>query len=73
MSNSFLKEYKEFADFFYPNTVLYQIGYRADKKWWGTLEAPVPKSLGEILAAATRQECGIVWVDFSLRDVLPTE
>ncbi len=71
--DSFLKEYKEFADFFYPNTVLYQIGYRADKKWWGALETPIPKTLGEKLAAITRQECGIVWVDFSLRDVLPTE
>ncbi len=71
--DGFLKEFKEFADFFYPNTVLYQIGYRADKKWWGELEAPIPKTLGERLAAGTRQECGIVWVDFSLRDVLPTE
>ncbi len=71
--DSFLKEYREFADFFYPNAVVYQIGYRADKKWWGTLEAPIPKTLGEKLAAGTRQECGIVWVDFSLRDVLPTE
>ena len=71
--DSFLKEYREFADFFYPNIVLYQVGYRADKKWWGMLEPPIPKSLGEKLAAGTRQECGIVWVDFSLRDVLPTE
>ncbi len=71
--DGFLKEFKEFADFFYPNTVIYQIGYRADKKWWGTLEAPIPKTLGEKLAAGTRQECGIVWVDFTLRDVLPTE
>ena len=71
--DSFLKEYREFADFFYPNTVVYQVGYRADKKWWGALDTPIPKTLGEKLAAQTRQECGIVWVDFSLRDVLPTE
>jgi hypothetical protein len=71
--DSFLNEFKEFADFFYPNTVIYQIGYRADKKWWGALEAPIPKTLGEKLAASTRQECGIVWVDFSLRDVLPID
>lgn len=70
---SFLAEYKQFAETYYPNLVLYQIGYRADKKWWGGVTAPIPKTLGEQLAAGTRQDCGIVWVDFSLRDVLPTE
>ncbi len=70
---SFLAEFKHFADFFYPNTVLFQIGYRADKPVWGAEAAPIPKTLGEKLAAQTRQECGIVWVDFTLRDVLPTE
>lgn len=69
---SFLKEYKEFADFFYPNTVVFQVGYRADKTWWNSLAAPIPETLGEKLASQTRQDCGIVWVDFSLRDVLPT-
>jgi hypothetical protein len=67
----FLAEFKEFADFFYPNTVMFQIGYRADKAWWSTIAAPIPKTLGEKLAAQTRQDCGIVWVDFSLRDVVP--
>jgi hypothetical protein len=70
---SFLAEYKQFSEFFYPNTVVFQIGYRADKKWWGSLAAPIPKTFGEQLAAGARQDCGIVWVDFSLRDVVPTE
>jgi hypothetical protein len=67
---SFVDEFKEFAEFFYPATVMYQIGYRADRVWWGNLEAPIPKTLGERLAAGTRQQCGIVWVDFTLRDVV---
>ncbi len=70
--DSFLSEFKEFADFFYPNTVMFQIGYRADRVWWNEIAAPIPKTLGEKLAARTRQDCGIVWVDFTLRDVLPT-
>ncbi len=70
---SFLAEYKEFADFFYPNPVMFQIGYRDDKKWWSSQPAPIPKTLGEKLAAQTRQDSGIVWVDFTLRDVLPTD
>jgi hypothetical protein len=69
---SFLAEYKEFADFFYPNMVMFQIGYRADKAWWQSVTAPIPRTLGEKLAAQTRQDCGIVWVDFTLRDVLST-
>ena len=68
---SFLAEYKEFADYFYPNTVMFQIGYRADKVWWKDIAAPIPKTLGEKLALQTRQDCGIIWVDFTLRDVLP--
>jgi hypothetical protein len=67
----FLAEYKQFADFFYPNTVMFQIGYPADKPWWSSSAAPVPKTLGELLASQARQDCGIVWVDFTLRDVLP--
>lgn len=67
----FLAEYKDFADFFFPNTVMFQVGYRADKIWWSKVAVPIPKTLGEKLAAQTRQECGIVWVDFTLRDVLP--
>jgi hypothetical protein len=69
----FLAEYKEFSDFFYPNAVAFQIGYPRDKVWWSQLAAPVPKTLGERLASMVRQECGIAWVDFGMRDVLPTD
>jgi len=65
----FLKEMAEFSEFFYPNTVLYQTGYRADKTWWSRFDNPV-QELGRELAKRTRQECGIVWVDFTARDVL---
>jgi hypothetical protein len=66
----FLDELKEFADFFYPHTVMFQIGYRSDKPWWSALAEPVPKTLGEKLAAMVRQRCGIIRVDFTLRDVV---
>ncbi len=70
---TFLAEYREFADFFYPNMVMFQIGYRADRKWWQSIAAPIPQTLGRKLAAQTRQDCGIVWVDFTLRDVLSVD
>jgi len=69
---SFLAEMKDWADFFFPNPVLYQIGYRSDRPWWRQLPAPIPQTMGRDLALQTRQDVGIVWVDFTLRDVLPS-
>lgn len=60
------------ADFFKPNPVYYQIGYRSDRTWWEKLNNP-PKDLGEAIAKKLDQECGIFWVDFTLRSVLAKE
>jgi hypothetical protein len=60
------------APAFYPNTVVFQIGYRADKPWWSKLAVP-PQDLGAAIARGVKQELGIIWVDFSLRDVLPVD
>jgi hypothetical protein len=58
------------ADYFYPSRVAFQIGYRSDKPWWKKLPAP-PRTWGEAIRRRIRQDCGVIWVDFSLRDVLP--
>lgn len=69
--SNFLMEHKNFADFFYPSDVMYQIGYPSDKQWWGSF-SDAPKTMGDALVNQTKQNnCGIIWVDFSLRDVLP--
>jgi hypothetical protein len=67
----FLKEHKEVADKFYPNPVIYQIGYPSDKTWWGKY-GDAPTVMGDALAAQSNkdQDIGIMWVDFSL-NVLP--
>lgn len=81
-SHSYITEFKAFADHFYPNTVFYQVGYQDDRSWWSLLDAPAdpdynlpvsvpPQALGQMLAAETRQDCGIFWVDFTLDKVLP--
>jgi hypothetical protein len=66
----------EFVDYwsayFYPNMVFFQIGYPSDKPWWQKLATP-PSDIGRAIAARIKQDCGIFWVDFTLRDVLPTE
>jgi hypothetical protein len=60
------------AAYFYPNTVFFQIGYPSDKPWWQKLNNP-PSDIGKAIAEQIKQDCGIFWVDFTLRDVLPTK
>ncbi len=59
------------AEHFAPNTVVYQIGYEADYKIWNQLDNPV-KEIGDLLAegCAEDQNCGIIWVDFTLKKLL---
>lgn len=64
----FMGEFKRFADAFPDNDVLYQIGYASDESWFYTMEDPVALSLGQRLAEVTGQNCGIIWVDFTIKD-----
>ncbi|MBN2207415.1 MAG: hypothetical protein JW742_08425 [Candidatus Aminicenantes bacterium] len=63
-------EFETWGKLFYPNPVLFQIGYNSDKPWWAKIEV-APRTMGEGIARRIAQDCGIIWVDFSLRDVLP--
>lgn len=63
-------EFDAWGKFFKPNRVFFQIGYPADKPWWSQLAQPA-KMLGQAIAAKIEQDCGIIWVDFTLKDVLP--
>jgi hypothetical protein len=60
------------APTFYPNTVVFQVGYPSDKTWWSAMPDP-PKAIGEALRAHVKQDFGIIWVDFTLRNVVPVE
>lgn len=65
-------EFKAWAAHFYPNPVHYQVGYSGDSKWWKKYTDP-PKTIGDAIIAAlpSDQQCGVFWVDFTLRDVFP--
>jgi hypothetical protein len=63
-------EFESWGAKFRPNPVFFQIGYRSDKPWWGRMPRPA-KTIGEAIAARIEQDCGIFWVDFTLKDVLP--
>lgn len=64
-------EFDSWAEHFAPNPVMYQIGYPADKRIWSKYDKP-EYELGAYLAkgAADNQNVGIIWVDFSLREVV---
>jgi hypothetical protein len=63
----------EFADWgrhYYPAPVAFQIGYPADKKWWGSYPDPV-KTIGEAILNAVPNVMGLYLVDFSAMEVFP--
>ncbi|SMD18956.1 fibronectin type III domain-containing protein [Kibdelosporangium aridum] len=68
----YVAEMKGWADLYYPNPVLYQIGYASDRGWWSKEAKPIPQTLSRKLSGVTRQAHGFAWVDFTLRDVLST-
>jgi len=81
---AFLVEMTDFAKYFEPNPVMYQIGYggkdavknketgETDKYWWAKLPKPIPQTIGRELAQqrTSNSDVGVVWVDFTLRDVI---
>lgn len=62
-------EYKNWADAFYPNDVIFQTGYLSDKRWWGKLHDPVKDIAKAVKKYGVKQDYGICWVDFTLGDV----
>ena len=71
-AEALVAEFEAWGKHFRPNPVMFQIGYPSDKPWWSKLPEP-PKTLGEAIAARIEQPCGIIWVDFTLKDVLPLQ
>lgn len=68
--NVLANNFAEWADYYSPNPVMFQIGYQWDKSWWKSYENP-PLVIGRTVAewiSNKNQELGIFWVDFTLRD-----
>jgi hypothetical protein len=67
---------EEFIDcwsgYFAPNMVFLRIGYSSDRTWWQKLDDP-PRDIGAGIAQNIYQDCGVFWVDFTPREVLPLE
>lgn len=63
--------FESWASRYYPNPVMFQIGYEADQRVWRKFDNP-KKELGEALIEEIPddQHVGIIWVDFTLKTVM---
>ncbi|MDZ7721485.1 MAG: hypothetical protein U5R06_01350 [candidate division KSB1 bacterium] len=69
--DAMIQEFVEYwADYFKPNPVGFQYGYPSDRPWWRQLQNP-PADIGHTIAQHHFQDCGLLWVDFTLREVFP--
>ena len=65
------EEFAKWASRYDPNPVMFQVGYSADEELWSTFSDPA-KGLGEFIVSGleTDNDIGIIWVDFTLNEVL---
>ena len=64
-------DFSGWAEYYAPYPVMFQIGYKADRPIWNEFDNPA-KEFGEAIlnACTSGNDIGIIWVDFTLCDVL---
>ena len=65
-------DFANWAAYYAPSPVMFQIGYAADKESvWGSYANPA-KELGQFIADGCRSgnDIGIIWVDFTLKEAM---
>lgn len=65
-----LAEFVAWGRYFNPSPVAFQIGYPADKKWWGEYKDPA-RTIGESILNTVPNTKGLFWVDFTALEVFP--
>jgi hypothetical protein len=65
-----LAEFADWGRHYYPSLVAFQIGYPADKKWWGKYIDPA-RTIGEAILKTVPNAMGLYWVDFTALEVFP--
>ncbi len=68
--DALLEEFRAWGQAFWPSPVGFQFGYDADRPWWAGLGDP-PASIGIALRQAIPNLHGLIWVDFTLKEVFP--
>ena len=66
-----LREFSDWASYYAPQPVMFQIGYNADTWIWNTYENPA-KEFGQAIVDAchSANDVGIIWVDFTLKTAI---
>ena len=66
-----LREFSEWASYYAPQPVMFQIGYNADTWIWNTYANPA-KEFGQAIVDAchSANDVGIIWVDFTLKTAI---
>lgn len=66
-----LTDFSEWARYYAPQPVMFQIGYRADSWIWNTYDNPA-KEFGQAIVdeCQSGNDVGIIWVDFTLNQVI---
>jgi hypothetical protein len=65
-----LAEFADWGSYYYPAPVAFQIGYPADKKWWGAFRDPA-RTIGEAILKVVPNASGLYWVDFTALEAFP--
>ncbi len=65
-----LAEFASWGRHYYPSPVAFQVGYPADKKWWGDFPDPVGR-IGKAILETVPNTMGLFWVDFTALEVFP--
>ena len=65
------EDFSDWAKHYDPCPVMFQIGYKKDRPIWNEFDNPA-KEFGEAIleACTTDNDIGIIWVDFTLADVI---
>ena len=70
-TESMREDFTEWAEYFSPCPVMFQIGYERDKPLWKQYTDPA-KEFGEYVVGgcSSGNDIGVIWVDFTLSEVL---
>ncbi len=63
-----ISEFRDWADYFKPNDVGFQIGYPNDTTWWRAMDDPIREITQAIDDSITDQINHIYWVDFTIEE-----
>ncbi len=72
-ASQLIREFGDWADYYAPNDVGFQIGYPNDSTWWSAMSDPLKEITEMINEEISTQTSHIFWVDFTLNHPVLSE